>query len=324
VHGYAARLQPSNPIPPFNQSLILLLQGQFAHGWPRFETRWNVVLQSEKREFSRPRWTGRESLLGKTIFVYPEQGLGDTIQFCRYLPLLSAKGARVIFEAPNELRGLLKTLPGAINLLQPGFPVPEFDFQIPLLSIPGSFGTRLSTIPATVPYLKIPSERMGYWKTCLKEAGRPRIGLVWSGGTLFRNDRNRSLTLEMFRGLLELPFDFHSLQKVIREQDQETLSELPNLSLHGDELHDFSDTAALIANMDLVCTVDTSVAHLAGALGKRVWILLPFAPDYRWMLDRKDSPWYPTAVLFRQTESMKWSPVIDEVCAALVEAFPEA
>jgi tetratricopeptide (TPR) repeat protein len=324
VHGYAARLQPSNPIPPFNQSLILLLQGQFASGWPRFETRWNVVLQSEKREFRQPRWTGRESLLGKTVFVYPEQGLGDTIQFCRYLPMLSAKGGRVIFEAPAELRGLLKTLPGAINLLQPGFPAPEFDFQIPLLSVPGALGTRLSTIPAKVPYLKVPSERMGYWKARLRQTGRPRIGLVWSGGTLFRNDRNRSLTLEMLRSLLELPFDYYSLQKVIREQDQETLSGAPNLSFHGDDLHDFSDTAALIDNMDLVCTVDTSLAHLAGALGKKVWILLPYAPDYRWLLDRKDSPWYPTARLFRQSESMIWPPVLAEVREALIEAFPEA
>jgi tetratricopeptide (TPR) repeat protein len=321
-HGYASRLKPTSPLPPFNQSLILLLQGRFAQGWPRFETRWDVVLQAEKREFRKPRWTGRESLLGRTIFVYPEQGLGDTIQFCRYLPVLSSKGARVIFEAPPELRDVLKTLPGAITLLQPGFPAPEFDFQIPLLSIPGALRTTLATIPAKTPYLKAPKETVGFWRARVNETERRRVGLVWSGGTVYRNDHNRSLSLSDMAPILNLPFEFHCLQKVLREGDLEELSNFSSLAFHGDNLHDFSDTAALIEAMDLVITVDTSVAHLAGALGKPVWILLPFAPDFRWLLDRKDSPWYPSARLFRQREIGQWSSVIEGAREALLESFP--
>lgn len=319
--GYAARIQPKNPLPPFNQSLILLLQGKYAEGWQRFEARWDVVLKAEKRSLRKPRWSGRESLVGRTIFVYPEQGLGDTIQFCRYLPLLSAMGARVIFEAPHELRGVLKSLSGAITLIQPGFPAPEYDFQSPLLSLPAAMGTTLATVPSKTPYLVAPPETMGFWRARLRATGRPKIGLVWSGGTVFRNDRNRSLSLAQFGPILDLPFEFHALQKVLREQDQEALKALPQVTFHGEHLHDFSDTAALIKEMDLVCSVDTSVAHLAGALGKPVWILLPFAPDFRWLLEHRDSPWYPSARLFRQTERMEWASVLTEVEQALLEAY---
>ena len=322
AHGFAARLQPSNPLPPFNQSLILLLQGKYGAGWRRFEARWDVVLKDERRQIRKPRWTGRENLAGRTLFVYPEQGLGDTIQFCRYLPLLSAMGVRVIFEAPPELKALLKSLSGAITLIQPGFPAPAFDFHSPLLSLPGAMGTTLATIPSKIPYLRPPADRMGFWLARLKTSERPKIGLVWSGGTVFRNDRNRSISLTQLAPILSLPFEFHALQKVLREQDQEAIADFPQLTFHGEHLHDFGDTAALIEAMDLVLTVDTSVAHLAGALGKPVWILLPFAPDFRWLLDRTDSPWYPSARLFRQKENREWSSVLEEVRQALIQAHP--
>jgi tetratricopeptide (TPR) repeat protein len=320
-HDRVMRLSPGEKSTLLNQSLIFLLKGDYQKGWGLYESRWDTLLKDERRDFKQPRWTGREPVRGKTLFVYSEQGLGDTFQFCRYLPILAGQGVRVIFEAPPEMRALLSSLRGAITLTTPGRPPPPFDFHVPLLSLPIAFGTKLETIPRTIPYLFPPSDQLNFWRTRLKSFSCPKIGLAWSGGTHFKNDQNRSMSLSALKELLELPVHFHVVQKEIRPADRALCDQYLNLHDHGSMLHDFADTAALISALDLIITVDTAVANLAGALGARVWVLLPFAPDFRWLLNREDSPWYPTARLFRQEVTRSWPDVISKVTSSLRHDF---
>ncbi|MFM0290102.1 tetratricopeptide repeat protein [Paraburkholderia megapolitana] len=299
------------------RSFLCLSLGDFKAGWSEYEWRWHdAQLDGSRREFAQPRWTHGMPLEGKTILLYAEQGLGDTLQFCRYAPLVKALGAKVILEVPGDLTGLLASLDGVDTLIVRGGPLPPFDLHCPLLSLPLEFRTDFATIPADVPYLRADATRVEHWGKQLGPQRRPRVGLVWSGNPLHLNDRNRSIGLTELSPLLDDAFEWVSLQKVVRDEDRPALaaSSIRDVSA---QLGDFADTAALIELMDYVISVDTSVAHLAGALGRPLAVLLPHTPDFRWLLERDDSPWYPNARLFRQNEAGKWAPVVERLKAEL-------
>jgi tetratricopeptide (TPR) repeat protein len=299
------------------RSFLCLSLGDFEAGWSEYEWRWrDSQLDASRREFAQPRWTHGMPLARKTILLYAEQGLGDTLQFCRYAALVKALGASVILEVPPELMGLLGSLDNVDALVSRGGPLPPFDLHCPLLSLPLEFRTDLATIPANVPYVQADAAIVERWKERLGPSLRPRVGLVWSGNPLHLNDRNRSMELTELLPLLDDAFDWVSLQKVVRDEDKPVLASSAIRDVSA-QLTDFSETAALIELMDYVVSVDTSVAHLAGALGRPLGVLLPHTPDFRWMLDRDDSPWYPNAKLFRQTEAGKWAPVIERLKAEL-------
>ena len=317
----AIALDPEFADAHFNRSLILQLQGDLSEGLKAYEWRWRGLLRKNARDFGRPLWLGDDVLDGKTILLSSEQGFGDAIQMIRYLPLLAAKAKKVIVEVASPLVSLFGAMEVDCEMIPRGEPLPDFDVHCPAMSLPLAFKTDLESIPNQMPYLRVPAEPQLLWGTLLGPKKRPRIGLVWSGSIAHRNDRNRSIPLEHFEKILTLPYEFHVLQKEIRQVDQDKMLEIPDLKLHSDSLHDFADTSALAAHMDLVISVDTSVAHLAGALGVPVWILLPFSPDYRWMLNRSDSPWYPTAKLWRQSELGNWDEVLKRVEASLISRF---
>ena len=299
--------------------LMHLLQGDFAAGWHNYECRWQTkMLRNARRNFTQPQWLG-ESIDGARILLHAEQGLGDTLQFVRYAPMVAARGAKVILEAPAELRRLIENMMRGTTaqVVTRGSNLPDFDWQSPLLSLPLVFSTDLASIPAPIPYLQAePQLTRDFAQHFVQHSGSKnlRIGLVWSGSPRHTRDRQRSIPLAQLSALTEIPgATFYSLQKGPAAKD---LLDMPidmNLVDLSTHLNDFSDTAAALANLDLLITVDTAVAHLAGALGKPVWILLTRNPDWRWLLDREDSPWYPTARLFRQHVAGDWSPVIDHV-----------
>ena len=296
------------------KSLLLLLLGAYEEGWKLFEWRRKFdEMNGSARVFDQPLWLGDEPPAGKVVLLHAEQGYGDAIQFVRYVPMVEALGARVILEVPAVLVPLTNTLRGAFTTVARGKKLPAFDLHCPLMSLPLAFRTTVDTIPASVPYLDSIPGRRGQWSERLGDKARPRVGLAWSGHMANPKDRARSIPLRDFSALLELDVEFHSLQKEVRTKDAAALAGFTQIRSHGSALRDFADTAALVAEMDLVVTADTSVAHLAGALGKPVWILLPFVPDFRWLTERNDSPWYPTARLFRQSASGDWRGVIAEV-----------
>lgn len=318
----ALNLRPDYPDAHWNRSLASLLLGDFARGWVEYEWRWQVpALRQPVRPFGQPRWRGAEPLAGKTIFIYAEQGLGDTIHFCRYARPLAARGARVVLEVQPVLKTLLAQLEGVQTLIGRGEVPPEFDYECPLLSLPLAFGTDLDSIPAEQHYLVPDQQRVRTWQARLGIGSGMRVGLVWAGNPTLGNDRTRSVSLQMLTRLAIPDVQLISLQKELRDGDRELLAAHPEILHLGDELTDFADTAALMASLDLVISVDTAAAHLAGALGRPVWILQRFAPDFRWLLDREDSPWYPSARLFRQPRFGDWDTVIDEVALALVLAL---
>ena len=303
----------------WNKALFKLLIGDYAEGWALYEWRWKRDEAAElPRDFPQPLWRGQESLTGKTVLLHAEQGLGDSIQFCRYVPMVEALGARVVLEIQPPLLGLMSTLKGSARVISQGDILPGFDCYCPLMSLPLAFKTIVSTIPAQAPYLAVDPGKQEQWKKCLGAKTRPRVGLVWSGTPGHKNDRNRSIPLDRLSPLLGLDFEFHCLQKEVRPPDRDSLERRhQKIRTYESDLNDFSDTAALIMEMDLVVSVDTSVAHLAGALGQRVWVLLPFPPDFRWLMDGELSPWYPSARLFRQEKVGDWEGVIEQVVAAL-------
>ncbi len=316
-YGRAIALKPDFAKAYWNKSILQILVGDYEEGWKLFEWRWKSLENIDIRNFPQPLWLGEQPIANKTILIYQEQGLGDAIQFCRYASLLESLGAKVIIEVMAPLVSLVTTLKGNFTIIEKGQPLPHFDLQCPVMSLPLAFKTIVPTIPAKIPYLYTNPDKQREWHNRLGNKSRFRVGMVWSGSAIHGNDRNRSIPLRLFEPLFELPIEIHSLQKEIRTDDRIAISKFHQIRFHQDDLDDFSDTAALIQEMDLVISVDTSVAHLAGALGKAVWILLPFMPDYRWMLERADSPWYPSATLFRQTEAGNWPGVIMEVAKEL-------
>lgn len=304
----------------FVESVARLTLGDFSAGWRGYESRWAVgFLASQRRRFTQPSWLGGASLKGKTILLHAEQGFGDSIQFVRYAPFVAERGARVVLEVQRELVRLLSNTRGIAAVVPRGQPSPHFDYHCPLLSLPLAFGTELATIPANVPYIA-PTEGLAAWRQRLPHR-RPLIGLAWSGELSHDNDINRSLRLETLAPLLDLPgLTFVSLQHEVRETDAAFLRSRPDMFSIGQGFKDFADTAAAIAALDAVISADTAVAHLAGAMGKPLFLLLPFAADFRWLRERQDSPWYPTARLYRQPAFGDWNGAIDTLSQDLVRA----
>lgn len=323
---YAATLEPDRANAHLSLSFLRLVRGDFARGWAGYEWRRrvpppNAPADTVPKGRPRPAWIVSPRLDGMTVRVAVEQGLGDTLQFVRYLPLLAARGARVELAAPGQdgVLPLLRTL-AQVEIVAAVDSAPRPDVVVPLLSLPLAFGTDLATIPASVPYLEVPAERLAVWRARLGAGeGRPRVGVAWRGNPDHVNDRHRSIPLAAFRDLLARPgLAFHVLTDRLREGEREMLE---GLALVHEGVGDFADTAALAQMMDLVVAVDTSVVHLAGALGRPTWVLLPFLPDWRWLLGREDSPWYPTMRLFRQPAPGAWDDVRARVGEALDDRF---
>ena len=306
------------PDAEYNEALALLLKGDFTHGLPKYENRWVSKSSGlQPRNYSQPRWQG-ENITGRTILLHSEQGLGDTLQFIRYVPLVAQRGAKIILCVQTPLKNLLAGLPGVDRVQTNQDSLPPFDFHCSLLSLPLVFGTEVATIPAAVPYIAANPEKAALWREKFATARGLKVGIVCSGNPKHKNDHNRSLPLSIFAPLAILTGGpLYVLQKELKPADATTLVDSTAFIDLSDALSDFTDTAAIISNLDLVISVDTSVVHLAGALGKPVWTLLPYTPDWRWMLSREDSPWYPTMRLLRQPTPGNWTSVIDQISTAL-------
>jgi tetratricopeptide (TPR) repeat protein len=311
----------------WNEALCRLAMGDFAAGWREHEWRWRTdALRSAERVFPQPLWLGETSLAGRTIFVHGEQGHGDVLQFCRLVPRLAELGAEVVLEVPYSLARLIRTMPGPQRIIGHNEPPPAFDVHCPLMSLPLALGLTLETIPDTVPYLRADPDQARAWAIRLASLPGLRVGLVWAGNPRPNDpaanaiDRRRSMALTQLAPFAAVPgVSFVSLQKGSPAEQMRTPPPGLVLTDWTEELWDFADTAALIAGLDLVISVDTSVAHLAGALGKPVWVLNRYDACWRWLYDRTDSPWYPTARLFRQRVHGEWGSVIQEVAVALRE-----
>ncbi len=318
----ALRINPRHGMALGNRALLHLLQGDFANGWPDFEQRW-ARPGVAPRAFEKPPWDG-SPLLGKTILVYAEQGLGDTIQFARYLPLVQRRGGKVVFECPPALIGLFTGFVGIDQIVSTDSILPTFHENIPLMSLPGLFRTTLATIPADIPYLD--AERLNdlHWRRVMNETASVtvrssvNIGIAWQGNPTHGHDRERSIPLKLFDSLAEVDkVRLISLQVGPGTDQLKTVTfPIADLGSRFDP-NSLTDLAAVLMNMDLVVTVDTSVAHLAGAMGVPVWVLLPVVPDWRWLLERTDSPWYPTMRLFRQRRRNDWDEVFTRIAAEL-------
>ena len=294
----------------WNKGLVLLQQGRYAEGWPLYEKRWLVKRSIRKPRHAQPEWTAGVPPAGQTILLQAEQGFGDTIQFARYAMLLQQRGATVILEAQRELLRLLASLPGVSQLVEKGAPLPAFDWHASLGGLPWAFNTTLQDMHSPHRYLAADPELLARWRGRLGPAGAPLVGIAWRSSPI---DPGRDVPLEGLLSVLPPGLRYVSLHKDLHADDLRLLADNPHV-LHLDgEIADFADTAALCELMDLVVSVDTCTAHLAGALGKQVWILLKHVPDWRWLLDRPDSPWYPSARLLRQQAHDRWEDVLAEM-----------
>lgn len=315
--GKALALAPGLRSATWNAGLAQLTIGRLREGWSGYEVRFELAGGTRRRPFPMPLWRG-EPLAGKTILVYAEQGLGDTLHFCRYLAKLEERGARVFFECPEKLAPVLGTLrPKPELVVAPVNPIPFADYHVPLLSLPGLFETTLDSIPAYGRYLAADPEAQARWRHRVAPL-RPRrlVGFVSQGNPKYKNDRNRSIPFSEWAPLHSLP----GIAMVHLQFGVAAPPELADLDL-GPEVGDFADTAGLVEELDLVITVDTSMAHLAGALGKETWLLLPYAADWRWLRGRSDSPWYPSVRILRQPRPGDWQSVMSDVAAAIVNGY---
>jgi tetratricopeptide (TPR) repeat protein/precorrin-6B methylase 2 len=300
-------------------ALALLTAGRFTEGWDQFEFRWmEYPLAAQRARYDRPAWNGQD-LRGKTILLRCEQGAGDVFQFIRFAPVVKARGATVLLELRPGLGKIAETFPGVDSVFEHGKPSRDFDFYVDLMGLPRVLQTSLATIPAQVPYLTAPADRSARWRDRFAVVGDLKVGLVWGGDPRHARDRQRSIPLDAFAPLARIEGTrWYSLQKG-------RTAELKESPLNGavvdldKEIFEYADTAAIIENLDLVVAADTSVAHLAGALGKPAWVLLPFCADWRWMEEREESPWYPTMRLFRQTIAGDWSTVLGDMGAAMID-----
>jgi Flp pilus assembly protein TadD len=326
AYRQAIALRPDFAEAHYNLGSMLLAWGNFQPGWEEYEWRWKCKgFPSPARNFAQAQWDGCP-LEARTLLLYAEQGLGDAIQFIRYLPLVAQRGGRIIIECQAELQRLFQTMAGICQVVAFGQPLPAFDLHCPLLSLPRVFGTNLANIPHIVPYLSPDPALVDAWSRTLGSPdGRLRVGLAWAGSPRFKGDRTRSLNLQQLAPLAAAAearptargVKFYSLQKdAAGEQAKNPPVGLELVDL-GPKLNDFADTAAVMSLMDLIITTDTSVPHLAGALARPVWVMLQFMPDWRWLWDRDDSPWYPTMRLFRQPRIGDWDSVIARVVEAL-------
>ena len=311
-------LLPDYPDAHWNKSLALLATGDFGRGWPLYEWRWrNAKTGLRPAHFAQPLWLGEAPLVGKSILLHCEQGLGDAIQFFRYVALVRALGAHVCIEAPTALFELFKAAANDVEVIRTGSDLSGFDYHCPLLSLPLALKTTLATIPHQQSYLRSDPTKVALWSERLGPARRPRIGLVWRGNASHNHDHFRSVPLAALLPYLPEGVDYVSLQKELRDGDQETLNANPGLKHFGALIQDFSDTAALCQLMDQVISVDTSVAHLSGALGRPTHVLLPPSPDWRWLQNRADSPWYASVTLHRQARGQGWEPTLRQLGARL-------
>ncbi len=304
-------MQPDSAEATANLGIIHLLQGNFAAGWAEYEARRRVGI-GEGRVLTQRQWKG-DPLDDARILLHAEQGFGDTLQFVRYVPLVAARGGKVVLEVQPALRRLLSRTDGAAQVMSRGEPLPEFAWQCPLPSLPLAFGTELSTVPARVPYVHPDPALVDKWRGKLQGNGR-RIGLVWGGNPEMQRDRLRSVPLDALMPILKVPGTaYYSLQVGSPSEQVKNLPADVRVIDLAPQLSDFADTAAVVANLDLVITVETSVAHLAGAMGRPLWIMLNKGCDWRWFLQREDSPWYPTARLFRQAAFGEWKDVVGRI-----------
>ena len=315
----ALLLNPGYTTAHWNLSLALLLTGNFREGWKEYEWRWGTeYLLSSKRTFGQPLWDGSD-IKGRTILLHAEQGFGDTFQFVRYAPLVAKSGAKVILECQKPAAALMHSVEGIERVIVRGEELPAFDMHCPLLSLPLAFDTTLDTIPATVPYISGDASLSAKWRNRLKHDGSNiKIGIVWAGNPGFKQNHYRNIPLHFFMPVAGLPgVSLYSLQK--GEESAMATNPPGQMKIvdYTGDINDFSDTASFMENLDLIISVDTAVAHLAGAMGKRVWTLLPFSPEWRWLLDRDDSPWYPTMRLFRQSSHNNWGSAIERVVKEL-------
>ena len=323
----ACRLKPDYGAPHWNRSLIWLLQGDFARGWDEYEWRWELST-FHRRRYPQPLWDG-SPLEGKTILLVAEQGLGDTLQFIRYAPMLHQRGARVVAEVHRPLRRLIKTCPGVEKVIALGETPPAFDVHITLMSLPRLFETTAENIPAEVPYLSPDAALVDQWRDEISALPGFKIGIAWKGSPQNGMDRERSLRLEMFEELASIPgITLVSLQKGVgSDQIAEVAGRFPVVDF-GARLDDlsgpFMDTSAIMRHLDLVITCDSALAHLAGALGVPVWLALMKTPDWRWFLNRDDSPWYPTMRLFRQRNRGDWAGVFKQMATELALQLSQA
>jgi hypothetical protein len=320
----AIDLDPQFADAQYNRSMAQLFLGDFERGWRGYEWRWVNARRlgiGDARTFAAPRWLGEEPIAGKRILLHSEAGLGDTLQFCRYAASCVRLGATVILEVPEVLRRLLGSLDGVSQVIAAGNSLPPFDYHCPLLSLPLAFRTTVDTIPSPAAYLRADQIKVAQWRARLGERRCPRIGLVWSGNPNNPIDARRSIRLADWLAQLPSGYEYFRLQTQVRETDRTALESNPQIVSFDDDLLDFDNTAALCMCMDVVVTIDTSLAHLAGALGHRAWVLLPQTPDFRWMRDREDSPWYPSVKLYRQTIAGDWNRVFDRVAADLQREF---
>jgi tetratricopeptide (TPR) repeat protein len=318
IYDQVLEMQPDHVDAHFNRGLLRLLSGDLERGWSDYEWR-ERRKDYRKRTWQQPRWDG-SALAGRTILVYAEQGLGDSLQFIRYAPLLQERGGRVLVECPPVLAELLATCPGVERVIPTGSPLPAFDFQAPLLSLPGLCRTTLATIPANIPYLRADPQRAAYWRDRLDGFTGFKIGIAWQGSRHHKGDHLRSFALAQFTPLTALPgIRLFSLQKGPGTEQLENMGGgLPVTDLGTSFAADsLMDAAAAMTALDLIITVDSALAHLAGALGLPVWVALPFAPDFRWMREREDSPWYPRMRLFRQARVGDWDDVFQRITGAV-------
>jgi tetratricopeptide (TPR) repeat protein len=318
VCGELLTHQPRAAIGEWNESLALLSLGRFREGLERYEARWRV----ETHDKPHPRGSVLDlgTVAGRHVLVVAEQGRGDLLQFARYAQMLAARGARVTLQVYADVAPVVRGMPG-VRVITTEDVEPEADSTTPLLSLPRAFGTTVATIPDRVPYLIVPPDRLEAWRVRLGPRQGPRIGLAWRG---LQHIPHRTMPVAALAPLLQLGgASFHALQKEIEPSDRDWLSR-HGIEEHSGALQDFGDTAALISSMDVVITIDTAVAHLAGGLAAPVWVMLPFSADWRWLTGREDSPWYPTARLFRQKIAGGWADVVEQVSAALVERFGSA
>lgn len=325
----AIELRPQFALALAAKAELLLLMGDYDTGWPLYEWRWKSKVKKPNPLYADfPLWTAGQPIDGKTVLVHAEFGLGDFLMLVRYAPALKKLGARVMIRAQAPLVSLFAEIDSDFVVVEKGKTLPAFDLQCPIMSLPAAFGTTLATIPSEFPYIKVPASAARHWQQKLGPAKQLRVGLMWSG----RGGRNiddlpiraRSLPLVSLLPLLELPCEFHALQKEVVEAEATLLHSLPQVKAHDSELGDFSDTAGLVQQMDLVISIDTSVAHLAGGLGKPLWVMLPYASDYRWAMEGDSTPWYPTARLFRQSEPGCWDTVVAQVRTALQQMLAAA
>ncbi len=315
----AIDIDPNYAAARTNRAQTNLLLGNFEPGWREYEWRWLDGGAAHGFD-SQKLWTGEQSIAGRTVLVHFEQGLGDTLQFVRYVDLIVQAGARVVLRVQKALLPLLHAYPGTAQVIGENDPVPDFDLHCPLLSLPAALKTGATDIPGAIPYLHADPQKSAHWREIIGGVtDRPRVGIAWAGLRTPSEHGNRSMRLAELAPLLAANAQFVSLQKDVPHADRQSLRKLDSLLDVSNRLRTFADTAALVSQLDLVISVDTSVAHLAGALGTPVWIALLFTPDWRWQMNRSDSPWYPQARLFRQAVRGDWTEVIDRLKTALDE-----